>query len=727
MTDGKVNILLVDDKPERVLALEAVLEHLNQNIVRAFSGREALRALLNEDFAVILLDVNMPGMDGFETASLIRQRKATQHTPIIFVTASNDDEHLTRGYSLGAVDYIQAPFSPDVLKAKVNVFVDLATKSEQVKRQAASLRRRAQQLQKLAAASVAINSALSIEKMLQTVTDVARDVIGTHQAITLFLLNDSTARRLPRTLAVSSFSDKYQKWRERDLAMDVIATTIVAQSRTATRLTANELREHPDWDIVKNVDIPPIVGGMLAAPLMSRDGHSFGVIYLSDRVDGDFTQNDEAVLVQLAQMASIAIENTLFAEERETNRIKDEFLSTLSHELRTPLNAMLGWTQLLRMEKLSDEVAYGVDVIERNAKAQAKLVEDMLDVSRVTTGKMKLKSRQADLAAVVQAALDTVRPAADAKQIELKWIHELDSTDIFGDPDRLQQVVWNLLSNAVKFTQAGGRVEVRTNRNNGFFRIVVTDNGPGISAKFLPHVFDRFRQADASSTRAHGGLGIGLTIVRHIVELHGGRVQAESAGEGRGASFTVELPVIAPKPATEEAPRHTPAAIDLPRASSNGGASVQGMRILLVDDEADAREVIARLLRRAGAHVETAGGAPAALEHLSRQCPDLLISDIAMPDCDGYELLRSARQLPGIRDLSLPAIALTAYAREEDRARALAAGFEDHVCKPVEADHLLGVISSLLSRRKNGKPIDDALSKILNAQSALPTRPSVAS
>src|SRR3954447_10721181 len=295
MTDGKVNILLVDDKADRILALEAVLESLGQNIVRAFSGREALRALLQQEFAVILLDVNMPGMDGFETASLIRQRKATQHTPIIFVTASNDDEHLTRGYSLGAVDYIQAPFSPDVLKAKVCVFVDLAIKSEQVMRQAASLRRRATQLQKLAAASVAINSALSIDKMLQTVTDVARDVIGTHQAITLFLLNDSTARRLPRTLAVSSFSDKYADWRERQLAMDVIATTIVAQSRTSTRLTAAELRDHPDWDVVRNVDIPPIVGGMLAAPLMSREGHNFGVIYLSDRTEGDLPRTNEPV------------------------------------------------------------------------------------------------------------------------------------------------------------------------------------------------------------------------------------------------------------------------------------------------------------------------------------------------------------------------------------------------------------------------------------------------
>ena len=545
--------------------------------------------------------------------------------------------------------------------------------------------------------------------MLQTVTEVARDVIGANQAITLFLLNDSTSRRLPRTLAVGSFSDKYAEWKDRELALDIVATTIVAQSRTATRLTARELREHPDWEIVKSADIPPIVGGMLAAPLVSRDSHNFGVIYLSDRNDGEFTQNDEAVLVQLAQMASIAIENTLFAEERETNRIKDEFLSTLSHELRTPFNAMLGWTQLLRMEKLGEEVSYGVDVIERNAKAQAKLVEDMLDVSRVTTGKMKLKSLQIDLSAVVQAAIDTVRPAAEAKQIELELTNQLESPQIFGDPDRLQQVVWNLLSNAVKFTQAGGRVEVRTDRNAAYLRIVVSDNGPGISAKFLPQVFDRFRQADASSTRSHGGLGIGLTIVRHIVELHGGRVHADSAGEGRGATFIVELPVVPIKPALDEPARPAPASINLPRPGAKGGVDLDGVRILVVDDEPDAGEVIAKLLRRAHAQVQVANSAAQALQFLKDENPgdkfvNMLISDIAMPECDGYELLRSARQLPAVREHYFPAIALTAYAREEDRARALATGFEEHICKPVEADHLLSVIATVLSRQNNHDP-----------------------
>src|SRR5688572_26033268 len=368
MEDPKVNILLVDDKPEKLLSLEVVLEDLHQNIVRAYSGREALRALLSQEFAVILLDVNMPGMDGFETASLIRQRRNSEHTPIIFVTAFGDDTHSAQGYQLGAVDYILTPVVPEVLRSKVAVFVDLFKKSQQVSRQAESLRRRATQLQKLAQASLAINSALSIERMLQTITDTARDIVGSHQAITLFIHDAGTDKRAARTKAVCSFSDRYGEWRKRDLELSPIARTIVAQSRTATRMTSCELHAHPDWEIVRQLDIPPINGGMLAAPLCGRDGTNLGVIYLSDRFDdGDFSGDDEAVLVQLAQMASIAIENTIYAEEREANRIKDEFLSTLSHELRTPLNAILGWTQLLRAEELTGETKHGLDVIERNA------------------------------------------------------------------------------------------------------------------------------------------------------------------------------------------------------------------------------------------------------------------------------------------------------------------------------------------------------------------------
>src|SRR5688572_26565607 len=456
-------ILLVDDKPDKLLALEAVLEDLGQEIVRAYSGRDALRCLLNDDFAVILLDVNMPGMDGFETASLIRERPSTHDVPIIFVTAYGDETHIARGYQLGAVDYIHAPVMPEVLRSKVGVFVELFKKSQQIKRQADSLHRRASQLQRLASASVMISSAQSIERMLQAVTDAARDVINSHQAITLFSDPRPGPHRL-KVQAFSSYSTKYDEWRKRPLRLEPIVQTSVFRSRAVVRLSEHELMDHPDWGIVKHVRIPPIKGGMLAAPLIGRGGSHLGVIYLCDRGDGPFSADDEMIAVQLAQMASIAIENLLFAEEREANRIKDEFLSMLSHELRTPLNAILGWTQLLRVENPAGDVAHGLEVIERNAKAQAKLVEDMLDVSRVTSGKLRLNRKVMTIGPTIQSAIEAIRPDAESKQIQLQSIVEDGTRPVFGDPDRLQQVVWNLLANSVKFTPCGGRIEVRLDR-----------------------------------------------------------------------------------------------------------------------------------------------------------------------------------------------------------------------------------------------------------------------
>lgn len=702
VTEGKASILLVDDRPEKVLAIEAVLEDLDVNIVRAYSGREALRCVLNQEFAVILLDVNMPGMDGFETAGLIRQRKNSEHIPIIFITSMGDDLHIVRGYEIGAVDYIQAPVIPSVLRTKVAVFVDLYRKTEQVQRQAESLRRRASQLQKLSAASLAINSALSIERLLQTVTDTAREVVGSHQAISLFVINRETEQHAAKTLALASFSDKYAQWRKEPLRLDPIASSMVAQSPTATRMTERELHDHPDWEIVRKLKIPPVVGGMLAAPLTGRDGQNLGVIYLSDRAEGDFTSDDEGLLVQLAQMAAIAIENAVYAEERETNRIKDEFLSTLSHELRTPLNAILGWTQLLRMENLNDEASHGLEVIERNVRAQTKLIEDLLDVSRISTGKLRLAVRAMRLVPVIEAAVDTVRPAAEAKRIALEMrLPAIGDDHLGGDPDRLQQVVWNLLANAIKFTPSGGRVVVHCERLDGQFRVRVIDNGMGISPTFLPFVFDRFRQADSTSTRSHGGLGIGLTIVRHIVELHGGSVAVDSMGEGRGSTFSIVLPISALHdiPSADLAGN---VAASTPPAHLNGHATpfadLDGMRVLVVDDEPDALELIAQVLKRAKAAVTTAGSAAEALERIEQSLPDVLVSDIAMPDADGFALIRQVRQMEPNKGGQIPAIALTAYARDEDRQRALSAGFQQHLAKPVEPAELVAAVAQLVAR-----------------------------
>jgi signal transduction histidine kinase/DNA-binding response OmpR family regulator len=711
MADGRVNILIVDDKPEKVLALEALLEDLGQNVVRAYSGREALRCLLNDEYAVILLDVNMPGMDGFETAALIRQRASTRDVPIIFVTAFGDEAYTARGYELGAVDYIQTPVVPEVLKTKVMVFVDLFKKTEQVRRQAESLRRRASQMQILAAAAVAMSGNLSVERMLQTVSDTARDALGAHQAITVFIDPRPGKQKVQTT---ASYSDKYADWRGQPLALDAIVDTAVFRSYTATRLSEAELLEHPDWEIVQRVRVPPIRGGMLAAPLTGRDGTRLGVIYVCDRGgDAAFTADDESVAVQLAQMSSIALENALYAQEREANRIKDEFLSTLSHELRTPLNAILGWTQLLRVSPDPGEVPHGLEVIERNARAQAKLIEDLLDVSRITSGKLRLNLRPLRLGEVVCAAVEAVRPLGAEKTLTLVWTGAgFDDTTV-GDADRLQQVAWNLLSNAVKFTPPGGRVEVRLEPVNGHLRLQVMDTGKGINPAFLPYVFDRFRQADQSSTRSHGGLGIGLTIVRHIIELHGGEVHAESAGEGRGATFTITLPPPIERPGDEPgatardrlgevgaAPAAPPPVVAAAARSDGKLPSLANVRVLVVDDEPDAREVLAHTLGRAGAAVTTCPSVQEAIDTIAMDLPDVIISDIAMPGEDGYDLVRKLRRT--VHASRVPAIAITAYAREEDRAKALLAGFERHVAKPIDPVEVVCAVAELLPDSRNG-------------------------
>ncbi|HSU66271.1 MAG TPA: response regulator, partial [Tepidisphaeraceae bacterium] len=665
-------------------------------------------------FAVILLDVNMPGMDGFETASLVRQRKSSEHIPIIFVTAFGDEMHAARGYSLGAVDYILAPVIPEVLRTKVAVFVDLFRKSQQLRRQADWLRVRAEQQHKLTAASLAINSALSAEDMLRVVNDTARQIIGAHQAAATAILGPGRNR----VLKCFSFSDKYPDARRCCTPVeDAEPSRILQKSGDPLRLTRAELDRTVSWREPANpmriglqmVAVPPEppMHGWLAAPFTSRDGRNMGVIQLSERYDGDFTAEDEAILVQLAQMASIALENSLYAEEREANRIKDEFLATLSHELRTPLNAILGWTQLLRSDdggRRSDpeEVAHGLDVIERNARSQTKLIEDLLDVSRITTGKMRLNMRATEMGPVVLSAVDVVRPAAEAKQIEVECALQPDAAAslVSADPDRLQQVFWNLFFNAIKFTPAGGRMTCRLEREDRDVVLRVTDTGAGIDPQFLPYVFDRFRQADSSSTRAQGGLGIGLTIVRHVVELHGGAVRAESDGEGQGATFTVSLPLAS----GASKPEPAPVAIlsDSPASSQAPVGDIRGVRVLVVDDDPDAREVVREMLTRAGAVAITADSAAQAVDLLQTHRPHVLVSDIAMPDEDGYGLVHRIRSLPPDAGGTTPAIALSAYARDEDRRRSLAAGFQAHLGKPVEPRELISALAQWAGESMTG-------------------------
>jgi PAS domain S-box-containing protein len=383
------------------------------------------------------------------------------------------------------------------------------------------------------------------------------------------------------------------------------------------------------------------------------------------------------------------------ADSEKANRLKDEFLATLSHELRTPLNAVIGWSRMLKSGRLDPESAnHALQVIERNAWAQKQIIEDILDVSRVITGKLQLKTAPLDLVTVVDGALDAVRPAMEAKEIKVETIIDAGLRMITGDADRLQQVVWNLLSNAAKFSPSGGKVEIHVSQNGGQVQIQVSDTGPGIAPEFLPHVFERFRQADGSTTRTHGGLGLGLAIVRHLVELHGGVINAENRKEGTGAVFTLRLPL----PSGELRPETLANAASVFKDAESEVANLEGLRVLVVDDESDALDLIAMELTQHGAHVKSAINATEALEALDKADYDVLISDIGMPDFDGYELIRRVRQSESARTRRVPAVALTAYARVQDRMRAILAGFNTHVPKPVDAGELVTIVASLAGR-----------------------------
>jgi CheY-like chemotaxis protein len=386
------------------------------------------------------------------------------------------------------------------------------------------------------------------------------------------------------------------------------------------------------------------------------------------------------------------------ATAEAADRAKEEFLAVLSHELRTPLNAVYGWARMLRSGQLQGEAqrTRALEVIERNANAQVQLVDDLLDVSRVITGKMRLDVRPVDLKVVVETALDAIRPAAEAKNIRLQSVLDPRAGSITGDPDRMQQVVWNLLMNAVKFTPRGGRVQTNLQRVSSHVEIVVSDTGLGIAPDILPLIFERFRQADSSSTRLHSGLGLGLALVKHLVELHGGTVAAQSAGEGKGATFVVKLPLAIAEIPSGIPPRMHPTAPSTD--ASAGGVRLDGLRVLVVDDDSDALDLATAILGGAGAVVRRCLSAPEALDTVRAWRPDVLVSDIEMPGEDGYSLIRRVRTLQADEGGRTPAIALTAYGRSQDRMLSLTAGYNMHVPKPVDPGELTTIVASLAAR-----------------------------
>jgi signal transduction histidine kinase/integral membrane sensor domain MASE1/CheY-like chemotaxis protein len=570
---------------------------------------------------------------------------------------------------------------------RLQAFADQAAVAVENARLYEEATRQRRESEVVAALAAEINRSLDLDRVLQQVAEAATALCAGD--VTHIALSEPGSDTLRLRLAVGSRIPADSDLRlapGKGLGGQVLITG--RPLRTADARADPALHE----DHRNVVEVEEIRSGMVV-PIRGEDKIE-GLIYVSRRRVAPFSAHDEAVCLSLADHAAIAIRNSrLFAAERAAraeahaaNRAKDHFLATLSHELRTPLNAIMGWLRMLRNPRLDEaQKSHAVDVIERNARLQAQLINDLLDVSRIIAGKLEMEKYALDLLPLVQQAIEAIRGDVDAKSLTLAVSLDPATGEILGDPVRLQQVVANLLSNAVKFTPPAGRIEVRLAREGVNARLTVTDSGEGIEPQVLPHVFEPFQQADSTTTRAHQGLGLGLAIVRQLVGAHGGRVRAESAGRGQGATFVVELPIIALR---EPRPGAGPSFGQRPHDATR----LDGLRVLVVDDHGDARELLGLVLRERGAEVHLAGSVAEALDALARSAVDVLVSDLAMPGVDGYALIAQVREVLGA---TIPAVALTAYAGRDVRERAIAAGFTTHATKPVNPEDLVELIVKL--------------------------------
>ncbi|HJQ22742.1 MAG TPA: ATP-binding protein [Blastocatellia bacterium] len=546
----------------------------------------------------------------------------------------------------------------------------------------------------------------SVEEQLSLLIDASGALLTSLQPQAVHGAILDLARRLvpADAYAIWRYCEREQRWEigcadglsetYRQSTIDMLGGVSPAQ---VPQVMSEDVEQEPMLDSRRELYRAEGIRSLLAVPLHLY-GESAGTIAFYFKAPHRFTQAERRIATALANLASAAMTTAeSFQEQRrlrvhaeESNRLKDEFLATVSHELRTPLTPLLGWTHMLRTQKMDANMrAAALEVIERNVRSQTQIINDILDVSRIMTGKLRLEIQAVQLAQIIESAIDTVRPAASAKKIRLCTELDQPVDEVRCDPDRLQQIVWNLLSNAIKFTPEGGEVSVALSNQAGRAAITVSDTGQGISADFLPHVFDRFRQADSSYTRKHGGLGLGLAIVRHLVELHGGTVEAHSEGQGRGATFTVSLPLadqitlLAPPVAAQAEPETR--------------WSLAGVRLLLVDDDEDTLAMLSLALSQRGATVERATSAARAFELLRQSPPDVLVCDIGMPGEDGFALIERVRLLGADQGGNVKAVALTAYARAEDRQRALACGFQHHLPKPIDPDELTALLATVIA------------------------------
>ena len=656
-------ILLVDDRPANLLVYTTVLEELGQTLVTASSGEEALKLVLKHDFAVILLDVNMPTMNGFETAALIRKRRKSAMTPIIFLTAFTDEMNIIQGYESGAVDFMPTPVVPQVLKAKVRVFIELSLMRRQAALQAEERARRE-----------------AAEEAAQNFAFLAR----VSEALARSQSRDELMRALVH-LPVPDMADAALVWFKTDGQPDSIEWasadgTLIAAPSVLDRLEPAVTRAMTEGRSGMFADA--VGGGMAYAQILPLivQGETRGVLVLGTR---QIQIAVTALATDLAYRASVALENVMLMDKiREADQRKDEFLGMLAHELRNPLGPIYNCLQLQKMLPPSDpRMASMRDTMDRQVRHMGRLIDDLLDATRLAHGKILLRKERCDLNAIVAETVEDYRNMTDANGVVVRLVTGDRPVWVDGDPTRLRQVVGNLLHNANKFSQTDGTITVQISAEAaGMARISVADTGIGIEPAMLAHVFDVFRQADQGLDRARGGLGLGLALVRGLVRLHGGQVEARSDGLNKGAEFRIQLPMLSrgsnrPKPLHKE-------------------DTADGLRILVIDDNQDAAESIQMLLGEIGHEVEIAFEALTGLAAARSFAPDVILCDIGLPEMDGYQVIRRIREDAQLRGCFV--VALTGYGRDADRGRAMEAGFDLHLTKPID----LVMLRNALTRAK---------------------------
>jgi PAS domain S-box-containing protein len=554
--------------------------------------------------------------------------------------------------------------------------------------------------EKLAQVGVTVASALDRDTIVQKVTDIATELTGAEFGAFFYNVRDASAGDAYMLYTLSGASKEAFADFPHPRATAIFAPTFRGEATVRLDDVTKDARYGKSSPYFGMPEGHLPVRAYLAVPVKSSSGEVLGGLFFGHSTPAVFSEEHERLASGVAGWASVALDNArLYVEAQQANRMKDEFLAVLSHELRTPLNAIVGYARLLRGGIITGEKAVqGFETLERNAAWLTQIIEDVLDVSRIVSGKLRLDVQPVELPMIVENAVATVQPAADAKNVRLQTAIDPRVGPVSGDPDRLQQVCWNLLSNAVKFTPKGGRVEVRLERVNSHVELTVSDTGVGIKPEFLPFVFERFRQADSIASRRQGGLGLGLAIVRHIVEMHGGTVEATSAGEGQGASFCVRLPLRILQPEGSRTRREHPRTERMTPLTEL--EDIEGVRVLAIDDEPDALSLLRVVLESAGAQVTTFASPIAALEKLEEIQPQVLIVDLGMPEMDGHEFIKRVRSSPDPQVRDLPAAALTAFARSEDRTKALRSGFEMHLAKPVDPGELVASVVTLVRRAR---------------------------